>query len=193
MRTSHSPRTRTFIIAGVIAMAAVGISACGSSGSSTTTSLTPAAAVLDAQYAKSIGFPKTVQAAKTSKTTQEKGCSNTVESVFENTADKTGLVSDVLECKTTASAATALAAVKKQITVDPSLTPPSGLGSSAFATATNAPEYLMVWQSGTWVAITAFDVDVTATSSSPSTATPLTAAQVRTLGQAALHQDSLYH
>lgn len=181
------------MIAGVIVIAAVGLSACGSTGSPPVTPLSPAASVIGAEYAKSIGFPKTVQAAKKSTTTQEKGCSNTVESVFEDAADKTGLVSDVLECTTSASARTALAAVRRQVTVDKSLTPPKALGSSAFATATNAPEYLMVWQSGTRVAITAIDVDVTATSSTPSTATPLTAAQTRTLGQAALHQDSLYH
>lgn len=183
------------MIAGVIviAIAAVVAAVLATTGSSPVTPLSPAASVLGAEYAKSIGFPKTVQAAKTSKSTQEKGCSITVEAVFENTADKTGLVSDVLECTTTGSATNALAAVRRQITVDRSLAPPKALGSSAFATATSAPEYLMVWQSGTRVAITAIDVDVTATSSTPSTATPLTTAQIRTLGQAALHQDSLYN
>ena len=47
-----------------------------------------------------------------------------------------------------------LAGVRKEVTVDPTVAPPKALGSSAFATATNAPEYLMVWQSGTRVAIT---------------------------------------
>jgi hypothetical protein len=195
MRTSDRPRTRTFVIAGVIviAIAAVVAAVLATTGSSPVTPLSPAASVIGADYAKSIGFPKTVQAAKKSVTTQEKGCSTTVEAVYEDAADKTGLVSDVLECKTTASATSALAAVRRQITVDRSLSPPKALGSSAFATATNAPEYLMVWQSDTRVAITAIDVDVTATSSTPSTATPLTTAQIQTLGQAALHQDSLYH
>lgn len=181
-----------FVIAGVIAIAAVGLTVCGSAGSSAVAPLSPAASVLDAGYAKTIGFSKTIQAAKSTAETSQKGCSKTIESVFENAAAKTGLVSDVLVCGTAGSATNALAAVRKQITVDPSLSPPKALGGSAFATATNAPEYLMVWRSGTRVAITAIDVDVTATSSTPSTTVPLTAAQIRTLGQAALHQNSLY-
>lgn len=181
-----------FVTAGAIAIVAVGLSACGSSGSSADTPLSPAASVLGAAYAKSLGFSETVQPAKSTAETSQKGCTKTVEAVYENAANKTGLVSDVLECGSAGSAKAALGGVRKAVTVDPSVTPPKALGSSAFATATNAPEYLMVWQSGTRVAITAIDVDVTATSSTPSTTVPLTAAQIRTLGQAALHQNSLY-
>jgi len=194
MPTSDRTRTRVVVIAGVvvIAIAVVVAAVLATSGGSPATPLSPAASVLGVGYAKTIGFSKTIQPAKSTAETQEKGCSKTVEAVYENAAAKTGLVSDVLECGTAGSATSALAAVRKQVTVDPTLAPPKALGSSAFATATNAPEYLMVWRSGTRVAITAVDVDVTATSSTPSTAVPLTTAQIRTLGQAALHQNSLY-
>jgi hypothetical protein len=192
MPTSDGTRTRIFVTAGAIAIVAVGLSACGSSGSSAVTPLSPAASVLGAGYAKTLGFSETVQPAKSKAETGQKGCTKTVGAAYENAANKTGLLSDVLECGTAGSATSALAAVRKEVTLDPTLAPPKALGGSAFATATNAPEYLMVWRSGTRVAITAFDVDVTATSSTPSTAVPLTAAQKRTLGQAALHQNSLY-
>ncbi len=93
-----------FVIAGVIAIAAVGLTACGSAGSSAVAPLSPAASVLDAGYAKTIGFSKTIQAAKSTAETSQKGCSKTIESVFENAAAKTGLVSDVLVCGTAGSA-----------------------------------------------------------------------------------------
>jgi hypothetical protein len=72
---------------------------------------------------------------------------------------------------------------------------PKALGASAFATSSNAPEYLMIWQAGSKVAITAIDVDVKASTTTSSTvASPrLTQSQLTTLGVAAVQQNSLYH
>ena len=50
----------------------------------------------------------------------------------------------------------------------------------------------MVWQAGNRVAITAIDVDITATSTSASGSPALTPAQGTTLGNAAVQQNSLY-
>ena len=197
--------SRTRIRAGigslvVIVAVGVGLSACGGSSSSTTTSTTPsgtpsiAGSVLSAESAQHLGFPKTVQAAKKTAVTDQKNCSSSVEAVYEDTATKTGLISDVLNCSSKASAAAALTVARSHATLDSAVTVPKELGSTAFATDSDAPEYLMVWQAGNRVAITAVDVDVTASATGTSTTTPapITEAQGKTLGDAAVEQNSLY-
>ncbi len=170
---------------------------CSSSSTSSTTTTTPASSsslasqVIGAAYANSVGFPKTVQVAKSTKVTSQNGCTSSIEAVYEDAAGKTGLVSDVLNCTSDATAKAALAAARKHVTPDPSITVPKGLGSPSFATSSNAPEYLVVWQPHDRVGITAIDVDTAATSAS-TTAYPITAAQTQTLVNAALHQNSLY-
>jgi hypothetical protein len=179
--------------AGIVVLLVVGL-ILANNRSSKSTALAPAASVLSPSYASSVGFPKTLQAAKKSVSTTEKGCSNTVQAVYEDSARKTALISEVLNCSSAESSSTVLAGARKQVAIDPALTVPKVLGASAFATASQAPEYLVVWQSGTRVAITAIDVDVAASASTSSTATavPLTKSQGRTLGQAAAQQNSLY-
>jgi hypothetical protein len=200
----HFPsRTRPVVRANTVAVAALVaagllLAACsssptstGSSKSTTTTSPSSVPAVLDAAYATSIGFPKTVQAAKTSAVTDEKGCSTSVAAAYEDAAQETGLLSDVLKCKSSASASNALTQLHKKATAVPSVTVPKELGSTAFATKSEGAEYLMIWQAGSKVAITALDVDVRATSTT-TTFPALTAAQGQTLSNAAVKQNSLY-
>jgi hypothetical protein len=191
-------RTRLATVIGTVAIVGLVATGCSSSSSSstTTTSSTSASAlaaqVIGAAYANSIGFPKTVQAPKSEKVTSQKGCTDSVEAVYEDAAGKTGLISDVLNCSSEASAAAALVAARKHVTTDPSIAVPKALGSSAFATSSNAPEYLIVWQPHDRVGITALDVDTTATSATSAAASPLSAAQAQTLDNAAAHQNSLY-
>jgi hypothetical protein len=189
------------VAAAALVLGGLLLAACGSSStsptttSSTTTSSTTTGShsspVLDAAYASSAGFPKTVQAAKTEKVTDQKGCSSSVAAAYEDAVGKTGLLSDVLKCGSSASASAALSEFRKTVTLDPSLAVPKGLGSTAFAGKGETPEYLLVWQSGSNVAITALDVDVAATSATK-TFPALTAAQTETLSNAALQQNSLY-
>jgi hypothetical protein len=162
-------------------------------GKSSTSSLTPAASVLDAGFAKSIGFPKTLQAAKKTKVTTQKGCTDSVESVYEDAGAKTGLLADVLNCKSEGSAAVALAAARKQVTVDKSMQIPSELGKTAFATASEAPEYIIAWQVGTRLVFTAIDVDLKASlgTGTGKASKALTVAQTKTLAQAAVDQNAL--
>ncbi len=152
--------------------------------------------VLSPSHAKALGFTKTVQAAKKTKVTSQKGCTVSVEAVYEDAASKTGLVSESLQCASKAAAVKALAGARKQVKVDTSIKAPKKLGPTAFATATDAPEYLMAWINGSRVAITALDVDVAASSSTSTSSTvaptPLTPAQIKTLTAAALKQNSLY-
>jgi hypothetical protein len=149
-----------------------------------------ASQVLSPTYAKSIGFPKTLQAAKKVKVTSEKGCTQSTQAVYENTTTKTGLISETLQCTSKTAASAALSGARKQATVDTTVKAPKQLGSSAFVTASDAPEYLLVWQNGTRVGITAVDVDVVATEST--SASPLSTAQAKKLGNAAVKQNSLY-
>jgi hypothetical protein len=183
-----------------VVLAGLVLAACGSSSSTSSTTTTTsgsksgsaAGLVLGASYATSIGFPKTVQAAKTTAVTQQKDCLSSVEAVYEDSVGKTGLISDVLTCSSNAAAVAALAVARKHATIEPSVTVPKALGPTAFATNSSAPEYLMIWQAGTKVAITAIDVDVSSSSAGKASETPLTAAQGTTLSQAAVEQNSLY-
>jgi hypothetical protein len=209
---SSLPRSRSIAVSGArrrvaaagVVVAGMILAACGSSGSSTatTTSTTSGSGsssasglVLGATYATSIGFPRTVQAAKTTAVTQQKDCSSSVEAVYEDSAGKTGLISDVLRCSSNAAAVSALAVARKHASIETSVTVPKVLGPTAFVTNSSAPEYLMIWQAGTKVAITAIDVDVTASASSSGSSaskTPLSAAQGSTLSRAAVEQNTLY-
>jgi hypothetical protein len=196
-RTRPLVRTNTVAVATLVA-AGLLLAACsssststGSSKSTTTTSGSSLPAVLDAAYATSIGFPKTVQAAKSASVTDEKGCTTSVAAAYEDAAEQTGLLSDVLKCKSSTSAANALTLLHKKATSVPAITVPKELGSTAFATKSEGSEYLVVWQAGSNVAITALDVDVRATSTT-TTFPSLTAAQGQTLTKAAVKQNSLY-
>ena len=159
----------------------------------------PSALVLNSAYAKSVGYPKTVQAATRRAVTNEKGCSTSIEAVYEDAAGKTGLISDLLKCNSPASAANVLATFRKSTRVATSIGVPAQLGTTAFATASSAPEYLVAWQVGSGVALSAVDVDIAASSSSSksssgsATSKSINRGQVKVLTDAAVQQDSLYH
>ncbi|MGA3148009.1 MAG: hypothetical protein ABSF33_11085 [Acidimicrobiales bacterium] len=200
MGRPSSSTTRILIGVGALAVVAVVLvvvivtSGGTSAGVKPPTTLSASASVLDAGYARHIGFPKTVQAAKRTSVTEQKGCSSSVDAVYEDAGSKTGLISDVLNCDSESSASAALAAARKHAVVDSSLAVPKQLGAAAFATDNGGPEYLLVWQAGTRVAIEAIDVDIaaSASSTSKSPAAPLTPSQDKTLVTAALEQNSLY-
>jgi hypothetical protein len=148
--------------------------------------------VLSPSYAKSVGFPKVREAAKETSVTTERGCSASDEVVYQDALKQVALISDALHCNTSAAASSVLAAVRNQLVVDAAIHVPKALGGMAFATAANAPQYMVIWRAGTQVAITAIDVDLTATKAT----TPLkqlTAGQETTLLSAAVRQNSLYH
>jgi len=196
MSRGSGSRARLATVIGAVAVVGLVATGCSSSSASSTTSTTSAsslsAQVIGAAYANSVGFPKTVQAAKSSKVTSQTGCTSSIEAAYEDAAGKTGLISDVLNCTSEASAKAALAAARKRVTTDPSITVPKALGSLSFATSSNSPEFLIVWQPHDRVGIIGIDVDPTATSATSAAANPLTPAQSQTLTNAALHQNSLY-
>jgi hypothetical protein len=190
MKRSIRPRSKLVLGFGGLAIVVLMVASPATSGAAPSAAST----VLSPSFAKSIGFTKTVQAAKATKVTSQKGCTQSVEAVYEDGASKTGLVSETLQCASNAAATKALTSARKQVKIDSSLKAPKKLGSTAFVTATDAPEYLIAWIAGSKVAITAIDVNVAASTSTSSTVapSPLTAAQAKTLATAALKQNSLY-
>ena len=193
MNNGRPVRKRVVLMAaGVVLVGAIAVGLIWNSvGTSPHTALTPAASVLSPAYARSVGFTKTYRASKNQAITNEKGCTTSVEAVYEDTAAKTALISDLLHCKSEASASAVLAAFRKQVHIDRAIKVPGQLGSSAFATASNAPEYLVAWQVGSGVALLALDTDTAATSSSAKSP-KITKAQTKVLVDSAVQQDSLY-
>jgi len=193
MNRVRLPRKRVALLIAtvVVVVAIVGGVVAGSSHTASHTNLSPSASVLSPTYARSLGFSRTYRAPKKAPVTNEKGCSSSVEAVYEDTAGKTGLISELLSCKSAAAASAILGAFRKQVHIDSAITVPSQLGPSAFATASNAPEYLVAWQVGSGVALLAVDTDIAATSSSV-TATPISKSQTRVLVESAVRQNSLY-
>ena len=156
-----------------------------------TTSVSPSRSVLSPTDARSVGFSKTSSPAKRVAVSNEKGCPTSVEAVYEDPAGKSGMISDLLTCRSPAAASAALAAFRRQVHIDRAIRIPSQLGPSAFATASNAPEYIVAWQVGSGIALLAIDTDIAATSTSV-TATPLSKSQTRVLESSAVQQNSLY-
>jgi len=187
-----SRRKVALLIATVVAVVAIvgGLVSGGVHATANTTS-SSSASVLSPAYARSVGFTKTYRAAAKQAVTNEKGCSTSVESIYENTTGETGLISDYLRCKSTGAASAVLTSFRKQVHIDRAIRIPSQLGKTAFATASDAPEYLVAWQVGSGVALLAVDTDIAATSNS-ATATPITTSETKVLVAAAVQQNSLY-
>ncbi len=175
----------------VAALLAIGAVGSTTAGAATTT---PAASVLSAKAGKAFGFPRTLRPAAKIKVTGVKGCTGSDEAVYESSNKATALISDVLNCTSSGAASAAFATAHSQFKADSGLAVPKGLGKSAFSSATDAPQYLLIWKTGDKVAFTAFDVSVADSTSTSTTvvAPPLTKAQAKTLGLAAIRQNAIY-
>jgi hypothetical protein len=153
----------------------------------------PASAyVIGPKAARALGFPITLRAAKQSKATGVKGCTTAVDAVYLDATKQTGLVSEVVNCTSSTAASGAMATVHKRLTSNRSIPVPRALGTGAFATSVEAPQYLLVWRTGSHLGFTAFDTDVPATTSTSTSSTavlpPITTTQEALLGRAALAQ-----
>lgn len=196
-RVDQVSKKALLLIGGIIfpSLIVLGVLSLVIGGSTSPSRSTTTASVLDAAYAKRVGFPKTVQSAKKTKVTTQKGCTETIESVYEDAAAKKALLSEVLVCKSNTLAAASLAAARKVSTVDKTVLVPKELGKTAFATNSEAPEYIIAWQVGSRLVFTAIDVNVSA-SSTAATSSPsvtLTASQRKVLTAAAIRQNSILH
>jgi hypothetical protein len=185
-------------LAGVMAGALASLGAAvltslpaGASESSVTSA--PAKGLLTTAQAKRLGFGQTATKASTSTKTGVTGCSKGAQVAYENTSKKTGLISEVLICKTTKVASGLITKEKKVGTAVSSMKPPKALGSTAIERAAEASTYAIYWQQGKIIELLAFDANIDATSSSAETsvpATPLSSGQQQTLVKAALEQNS---
>jgi hypothetical protein len=174
-----------------VSVVSIAAAACGTSSAAPTT--TPTAIALSPTYAKSAGFPKTLRAAKSAPITSQKGCTSTIGAVYEDSVSQTALITSILKCDSQASASSALSVLRKHYATDPGIAVPKALGASAFASSSIAPQYLMVWHTGSKVAIIAVDTNLAASRTTTSTAAspPLTKAQEMTLYRAAEAQNAL--
>ena len=150
--------------------------------------------VLGPKVARTLGFPVTLRPAKTTAATGVKGCTTAIDAVYLDREKQTGLVSEVVNCRSSTAAAGAVATVRKRFPTDPSIPVPKSLGTGAFGTSSDAPQYLLIWRTGPHVGFTAFDTDIPASTSTTSTTGVLpaiTTAQKMVLGKAALAQRAL--
>jgi len=186
-------------LAGVIAL---GLASAGASllvslpagASQSSVASAPAKGLLTAGQAKALGFTKTATKVQTSNNTGVTGCSKGAQVAFENSAKKTGLISEVLVCKTPAVATALIGKEKKAGTALASVKPPKALGTSAIERVAQASTYVMYWHQGRIIELLALDGNIAATSSSSTTtsvpAVPPTAAQQAALVKAAIEQNA---
>jgi hypothetical protein len=154
----------------------------------------PIKGLLTSAQAKGLGFTETATKASTSNKTGVSGCGRGAQVDYENSHAKTGIISEVLVCKT-AKVATALIAKEKKVgSVVASEKPPKALGATAIERAAEGKTYAIYWQQGKIIELLAFDADIAATSNSSTSTTvpavPPTAAQQRTMVKAALEQNA---
>jgi hypothetical protein len=178
----------------IVALSSIGASAlvslpAGASTQSVTAS--PAKGLLTAAEAKHLGFTKTADKPVTSSNTRVTGCGKGAQVAFEDASGSTGLISQVLVCKTPKVAA-GLLKKEKSVGTAAALKPPKQLGSAAIEREASASTYAIYWQRGKLLELVALDTNVKAASSSTTTsvpAVPLTAPQQQTLVKSALKQD----
>jgi hypothetical protein len=158
----------------------------------------PVKGLLTTAQAKKLGFSKVADKPVTSTKTGVSGCSKGAQAAYEDGHGVTGIISEVLVCKS-ASGPTALIKKEKGLEkASANLKPPKQLGSAAIERAAQGSTYAIYWQRGKILELLAFDSDIAASSSSSTTTTAgpvaaITAKQQQTLTKAALEQDAAAH
>jgi len=189
----RAPRLlRPLAIVGLVAISSLALNAAVPAIASASTPVTRN--VLGTAAAKKLGFPVVVDTPR-SRTTTQQHCTKGAEALYESANGQTGLVSDLLVCSSPSAATAAIVTVRHKGTSDAAIPLPRALGKDAFATGTDAPEYLIIWQHGDKVGLTALDTDVPASdpeSASADVAPPaITPAQIKVLVRSAVAQNAL--
>jgi hypothetical protein len=195
-RLSMLARGRLIAAASALCALCIGSVSVGvpvASASPTSVAAKPVTGLLPASTAIALGFPKTAQKPIGSSNTGQAGCPKGAEAAYEDTGGKTGVISEVLACRSTKVASGVLAGLRNSNSKSTGQNPPNALGSTAFERATGQLTYAIVWQRGKLLSVVALNVNVPASSSTSTTTsgtpTPLTAGQQTTLSNAALAQD----
>ena len=183
-----------FAASAVVGLAAVAI-VPPAAGAGTSSAKALAKDLLPSSYARGIGFTKVAEKATTSSKTGVTSCPRGAEAAFEDGSNQTGMISEVLQCRTKAAATKILSSVVANTSASSS--PPRRLGSSAIERSGSGPIYTIYWRRGTDVEIVALETRLSSSSSSSSTTTttvpapPITADQQKILADAAMKQDAL--
>ena len=156
----------------------------------------PSKGLLATAQASRLGFTKVVGKPTTTTKTGVTGCGKGAEVAFEDSTGATGLISEILVCKSASGPAGLLKKAKKAGSTSSAAMPPKQLGSTAIELAAQGTTYAIYWQRGTVLEVVALDTNVpasassTTTTSAPGPVIPLTSQQQQTLSNAALAQDA---
>jgi cyclophilin family peptidyl-prolyl cis-trans isomerase len=144
--------------------------------------------------ARQAGFTTVIDAPSTSTSTGVTGCPDGAQEEFGGASGTTGIVSEVLYCKTATAASNLLKSSKASGKVQAGLNPPKSLGSSAIERVRTDSTYLIVWQRGTALELLGLSTQVPSGSTSTTTATavPITADQQKILLNAAVQQNARF-
>ena len=156
----------------------------------------PAKGLVTTAQASKLGFTKVAGKPTTTSKTGVTGCPKGAEAAFEDSTGTTGLIAEVLVCKSASSPASLIKKAKKAGSTSSTMVPPKSLGPTAIEIAAQGTTYAIYWQRGKVLEVVAYDTNVPASSSStttttaPGPVTPLTAQQQQTLSNAAIYQDA---
>ena len=177
-------------VAAAVVIALTGLGALPA-GASTTSAKSLSKDLMTSAFAKKAGFTKVAEKVSTSAKTGVPSCPDGAQEAFETASSQSGLIAEVLVCKTKKAATALLTSVKAE--GGTSSSPPKQLGSSAVELSSSGPVYTIYWQQGDVFAFVGLETQIPASSSSSTTTTtapapPITAAEQKVLSGAAVNQ-----
>ena len=185
-----NPRRAVPAVAVALVVALTGLGEVAA-GASTPSMKSLANDLMTSSYAKKAGFTKVAEKVSTTAKTGVKSCPDGAQEAFEDTANQTGVIAEVLVCTTKKAATALLTSVKAE--GGTSSSPPKQLGSSAVELSSDGPIYTVYWQEGNVFAFVGLETQIPPSSSSSTTTTsapapPITAAEQKVLSGAAVNQ-----
>jgi hypothetical protein len=160
-------------------------------GASTTSAKSLAKDLMTSAYAKKAGFTQVAEKVSTSAKTGVTSCPDGAQEAFEDTSNQSGIIAEILACKTEKAATALLTGVKAEGVK--SSTPPKQLGPSAIERSSSGPVYTIYWRHGDIFEFVGLETQIPASSSASTTTTtapapPIAAAEQSVLAGAALNQ-----
>jgi hypothetical protein len=184
------PRSALPAVAVALVVALTGLGEV-TAGASTPSAKSLAKELMTASYAKTAGFTAVAEKVSTSDKTKVTSCPDGAQVAMENTSNQTGLLAEILSCKTPKAATALLTSVKADGTKTGS--PPAQLGSSAIERGSTGPVYTIYWRQGDAFEFVSLETNIPASSSASTTTTtapapPISATEQTILSGAALNQ-----
>jgi hypothetical protein len=184
------PRRALPAVAAAVVIALTGLGEI-TAGASTSSAKSLAKDLMTTAYAKKAGFTEVAEKVSTSAKTGVKSCPDGAQEAFENGSTQSGVIAEVLSCKTTKAATALLTGVKAEGAKSSS--PPKQLGPTAVERSSGGPVYTIYWRQGDVFEFVGLETQIPASSSSSTTTTtvpapPITAAEQKVLAGAAVNQ-----